>query len=298
MAPGIRPGSAAPYGCSDFDNDRVYRHDEIHYQTEFDGFNDYVEVPHDPSYLLDDGTVSLWFNTSDPTQDGTLFSKDSSGFDNGGHLTIRLKATGEVEVRFQSTTNSYFVETAGAVSADVWHHVAFTFGSGGMELYVDGVLEDTDAYTGGTGTTSGGTGNTEPIAIGAGTTTSGDGTIFALNSYYLGSIDETALFDSALSAAEIADLHDRRPGEPDIDDYKLLDDTTHCGNDRTIWAPNDPTYWDGRYLNWYFSDAADPYYTEIQTAKSPTSRAAPRRAAPGISPTSTAAPASRPPSRC
>ncbi len=31
---------AGLYGCSDFDNDRIYRHDEIHYQTVFDGFND------------------------------------------------------------------------------------------------------------------------------------------------------------------------------------------------------------------------------------------------------------------
>lgn len=27
----------------------------------------------------------------------------------------------------------------------------------------------------------------------------------------------------------------------------------HCGSgNRTIYAPNNPTYWDGRYLNWYF----------------------------------------------
>jgi hypothetical protein len=40
-----------------------------------------------------------------------------------------------------------------------------------------------------------------------------------------------------------------------------------CGNVRDIFAPNNPTLWSGRYLNWYFSDAADPYVTEINTAK-------------------------------
>ncbi|MDH3213439.1 MAG: PilC/PilY family type IV pilus protein [Myxococcales bacterium] len=41
---------------------------------------------------------------------------------------------------------------------------------------------------------------------------------------------------------------------------------THCGNDRTIFIPRktEGTYWDGRYLNWYFSDAADPYISEIE----------------------------------
>ena len=130
---------------------------------------------------------------------------------------------------------------------------------------MDGVLEDTNAYTGGTGTTSGGSGNTEPIAIGAGTNSSGNGTIFSLTSYYQGSIDETALFDSALDAAQVAVLHADGLGKAGIDNYELLDDI-FCGNDRSIWVPNDPTYYDGRYLNWYFSDDADPYYTEIQTA--------------------------------
>ncbi len=41
---------------------------------------------------------------------------------------------------------------------------------------------------------------------------------------------------------------------------------THCGNTRRIWALENPTLWTGRYLAWYFSDAADAYYNEIRTA--------------------------------
>jgi hypothetical protein len=45
---------------------------------------------------------------------------------------------------------------------------------------------------------------------------------------------------------------------------------TECGNTRTLWDASDAKmpvalYW-GRYLNWYFSDAADPYVAEIETA--------------------------------
>jgi hypothetical protein len=40
---------------------------------------------------------------------------------------------------------------------------------------------------------------------------------------------------------------------------------THCGNTRTIFAPVSGTHWDGRYLNWYFSNAADPYVNAIET---------------------------------
>jgi len=42
---------------------------------------------------------------------------------------------------------------------------------------------------------------------------------------------------------------------------------SECGNVRDIYAPESPTLWDGRYLNWYFSDEADPYINEIETAK-------------------------------
>lgn len=36
---------------------------------------------------------------------------------------------------------------------------------------------------------------------------------------------------------------------------------------RTIFRPVNPTSWSGRYLNWYFSPAADPYIAEIETAE-------------------------------
>ena len=48
--------------------------------------------------------------------------------------------------------------------------------------------------------------------------------------------------------------------------YSSNSTITRCGNTRTIYE--DPAisgstrYW-GRYLNWYFSDAADPYVSEI-----------------------------------
>ena len=45
---------------------------------------------------------------------------------------------------------------------------------------------------------------------------------------------------------------------------------TWCGNTRKIFKSTDSgvtMLYDGRYLNWYFSDAADPYITQIETAK-------------------------------
>ncbi len=42
---------------------------------------------------------------------------------------------------------------------------------------------------------------------------------------------------------------------------------THCGNTREIFVPESKgTHWDGRYLNWYFSDDADAYINDIENA--------------------------------
>ena len=114
-----------------------------------DDTGDYIVIADDPSYFVDEGAIQLWFNTADVTQDGYLFSKDANGTVSGGHVQIGLTPTSRVTVRLQDTATSYTVESTTALTANEWHHVVFTFGSGGMQLYVDGQLVDTDAYTGG-----------------------------------------------------------------------------------------------------------------------------------------------------
>ncbi|MGD2055097.1 MAG: Ig-like domain-containing protein, partial [Gammaproteobacteria bacterium] len=174
----------------------------------FDGTDDYVEIAHDDAYLIDDGTVQLWFKADDLLTEQGIFSKDSNSFDTGGHFTIRLKTDGSVEVRLQSTTDSYYVSSLpGSVTAGGWHHVAVNFGSDGMELFLDGVSVDTNPYTGGLGTSSGGIGNYEPIAIGANTWQTGDQNLTGMNQFFGGSIDEVAIIDQALTAEQIQTIY-------------------------------------------------------------------------------------------
>ncbi|MGD8934195.1 MAG: Ig-like domain-containing protein, partial [Gammaproteobacteria bacterium] len=174
----------------------------------FDGTDDYVEIAHDDAYLIDDGTVQLWFKADDLLTEQGLFSKDSNSFDTGGHFTIRLKTDGSVEVRLQSTTDSYYVSSLpGSVTAGSWHHVAVNFGSNGMELFLDGVSVDTNPYTGGLGSSSGGIGNYEPIAIGANTWQTGDLNLTGMNQFFGGSIDEVAIIDQALTAEQIQTIY-------------------------------------------------------------------------------------------
>jgi hypothetical protein len=171
----------------------------------FDGLDDFVEIPHSADYLLDEGTVTLWARIDALGTEEALLSKDSSGLDTGGHLTITVQPGGDVQVRLQSTTLSYFVNSA-PISAATWFHVAFSWGPDGMALSIDGGLPVTDPYTGGLGTTSGGAGNFEPIALGAGTIQSGDLVVTPTEDHFNGYLDDVRIYDGALSQSQITAL--------------------------------------------------------------------------------------------
>ena len=171
----------------------------------FDGLNDYVEIAHSADYLLDEGTVTLWARIDALGAQEGLFSKDSNGFDTGGHLRISVQPGGDVEVRLQSTTTNFFVNSA-PISATTWFHVAFSWGPDGMALSIDGGVPVTDPYTGGLGTTSGGAGNFEPIALGAGTTLSDDLLVTPTDWHFNGYLDDVRIYDGALSQSEIIAL--------------------------------------------------------------------------------------------
>ena len=187
-----------------------------------DDTGDYIEIADDPSYFVDEGAIQLWFNTADVTQDAYLFSKDAVGTVSGGHAQVGVNAASHVTVRLQDTGTSYTGESTTALTANEWHHVVFTFGSGGMQLYVDGQLVDTDAYTGGLDDiSSGGTGNVEPIVIGASSANSVPGTANPTDMHFDGRIDEVAMFGAQLTAEQIRELYGAA-----LQNYTIYQDTT------------------------------------------------------------------------
>jgi concanavalin A-like lectin/glucanase superfamily protein/VCBS repeat protein len=173
---------------------------------EFDGVDDYIEIPHDDAFLIDEGSIALWFRAGDMPTRMDILSKDSSGYDTGGHLSIWVDSLATVNVRLQSASSDAYLQTGAVVTEAIWHHLAFVWGTGGMELYIDGVLLDTDPYAGGLGTTSGGIGNYEPLVIGGGTYSSGNLSATPTNDLFTGTIDEVSLFSGRLDGPTIASL--------------------------------------------------------------------------------------------
>lgn len=172
----------------------------------FDG-DDLIVIPHAPGYMLDSGTVSFWFKTNANAATQGLFSKASSGFDNGGHLNIYAQSR-RIKATLESTTAAYELASAAMLNDDTWYHVVVTWGRGsGFNLYVNGALVESETYYGGLGTTSGGTGNEEPIVLGADTALSGDQTHLPVQNHLDGVMDEVRIYNVALQAPQITSLY-------------------------------------------------------------------------------------------
>uniref|UniRef100_UPI0011774F71 DNRLRE domain-containing protein n=1 Tax=Calothrix rhizosoleniae TaxID=888997 RepID=UPI0011774F71 len=168
----------------------------------FDG-DDALIFNHTSEMLLNDGTLSFSFQANDVSEEQGLFSKDSMGYDDGGHLTVNLDDE-QLTVRLQSINSNYTVETF--VNSGQEYDVAIAFGSRGLELWLDGNLVDINTYTGGLGNNSGGGGNYEPIVLGASQSWSSDLTANNLIDYFTGTLKDVRLYDQQLSGTEISQL--------------------------------------------------------------------------------------------
>ncbi|MFK7882906.1 MAG: FG-GAP-like repeat-containing protein [Phycisphaerales bacterium] len=208
----------------------------------FDGSGDYIEVPHHDNYLLDKGSVVLWFRAGSLPKRSDLFSKDSTYFDTGGHLTIGVLSGGKVYVRIQDTTTSYEIQSSAMINLDTWHHIVVNFGEGGLELYVDGDLKASSKYEGGLGTTSGGIGNYEPLVIGGSTRNSDDLVATPVKYYFTGTIDEVGLLNERLTKSTIVTLAgaiDEGKTIVNVSSSTDFDVSTGSGANGLIWADFD-----------------------------------------------------------
>lgn len=161
----------------------------------FNGTSSYLAIPDQPAYQLNEGTILLSMVDINIDGDGTVMTKGSIGVV-PGDLSIAVDQ-GQLRVRLESVSQTYDV-CSGMLGFATWRQVAFTFGPQGMNLYLNGILADSNPYTGGI------VGNHEMLVLGA--------SLFE-SDFFRGMIDEVAILDRSLSAAEIADIqHSPEPG--------------------------------------------------------------------------------------
>ncbi len=183
----------------------------------FDGIDDDVMVPYDPSLDLgDQGSLVFWMR-ADPgnplkcapacqglvTTDYFMVEISPFGPDGGVNFVVATTTGGDPMFRHTSDGNA---GTGATVTAGEWHHIAGTYDGTKLQLYVDGQPWGNPTF---------GTGTIAPME---------SGSFLAIGSeegrlscpgcsgrYFHGDIDEVAIYGRALSTAEVQGLF-RRAG--------------------------------------------------------------------------------------
>lgn len=166
-------------------------------QTQFGShqFDDrhFLSFAHQDHMLADNGEVQLQFTTTNARAKQGLFSKDGRTFLDGGHLSIWLQNQ-SIHVRMQSTNESYTLQSEPVIQSHREYAMALRFGANGLQLSLDGQLVASHPYAGGMAATSGGSGNMQPVIIGALATHSSAEGNDNLRDFFRGSIKNAAFF--------------------------------------------------------------------------------------------------------
>jgi hypothetical protein len=152
---------------------------------DFDGTNDFVEIPDDPGLSITGAiTIAAWTNMR------TTSSGEMAILSKGGWATNDLPY--ELTEERGGVIFWQFYNDAGrdsnSPSAGEWHHIAATYDGKVFKCYIDGVLAQEWAYAGAMPK------NTASVTIGR---RSRGGTFFN------GMIDDVRLYDRALTAGQI-----------------------------------------------------------------------------------------------
>lgn len=156
---------------------------------DFDGTNDYVDIPLTSALNLQGNTVTLsaWINADVTTGMRRIVSMPTSETAGSEKYTLLINAN-----QLQFWTNDTSLSTAFTTTGS-WVHVAGVYDGATMALYVNGTLMNSVAMTGNLRATTNGT-----LQIGRYGPTFGQ--------YFDGRIDDVRVYERALSAEEIRRL--------------------------------------------------------------------------------------------
>jgi hypothetical protein len=167
---------------------------------DLDGGNDYLDVLQGrslPIYSHPAYTVALWVKGL-PQNDRRVFSEGSRS-ENNSLFTIgtdNTGATGAVDIFIRTAAGSAVVnhvKSVGTAFDGTWHHIAWVDQNGAAALYIDGVRDGRSF-------------NYTKPSLALNVTSLGAVLRSSACCFFRGALDDVAVWDSALSAQEIAEL--------------------------------------------------------------------------------------------
>ena len=208
---------------------------------DFDGVDDYVNVPNASQTISGSSAISLtgWFYDN-----ALAYGQGMMGFRNtaAGFYMIQLN-NGSIECRFNNSSNVLYEYVAPDYTTvpQVWQHFAWVYDGSTIALYVNGNLSGSAAASGTI------TSTTTPFAI-------GKSILSGFNFVYNGRIDEVSVWNKALTQTEIQDImaNELTGTETDLQLYYKFNQGVPGGDNTGITSLhteiNSPTY-DGELLN-------------------------------------------------
>jgi predicted ribosomally synthesized peptide with SipW-like signal peptide len=165
----------------------------------FDGVDDHVTVPDDPSLDLTDAvTLAAWVKPSSSQDDyARIISREQGGVGNRQY-NLGIDSTASDPRTVVDTVGPNTVEVSAMVSFtdDEWHHAAMAFdASDALRLYVDGTEEDSTPVS-------------SPLVSRASTVKFGAPAHLPGKDRFAGRIDDVRIYDRALSDSEMTALYD------------------------------------------------------------------------------------------
>jgi hypothetical protein len=167
--------------------------------VEADGFVSVVPSPSIDS-ITDQVTIAGWGYLEGTIMDYATIASREDGTTIDQHYHLSVNSRGEVPALWLKTeTGTMLLQGPDAVARQTWIHLAGTYDGTTARLYIDGKLVTALPYTGRF------MADTTPFILGGNGNGAGDTNV---SERFPGRIDEIMLYRRALSAAEIAQLHD------------------------------------------------------------------------------------------
>ncbi|MEE4495644.1 LamG-like jellyroll fold domain-containing protein [Streptomyces sp. BE230] len=186
-------------------------------------------------------SIETWFRTG-TTRGGRIIGFGSNIGTAQGHTSgisdkiLYLTDNGRLAfgVQVGSSSSRPTITSAASFNDNVWHHAVATQGASGMRLYVDGVQAGTNATTGNR-------------SYNGYWRVGGDAMSTAwpnrpTSTYFAGQVDETAVYPSALTAAQVAAHHN------------LADTPSNPGDTTVTLTPTEDAYVNGVAANTVYND--------------------------------------------